>query len=387
MTARTQDDSPNPQRVSRMTSSRPLKIAHVDIGQSLRGGQRQLLNLARGLRERGYCQIVVCREESDLETCAREEGFPTFPLPGQDLFHLNGVLQLRQMLRAAPCQVLHAHDGHGQTVSWMASVGLRVRRVASRRVAFLPREGQRWTYSLKYAHTCDAVIAVSDFIRQGAIRCGLPESMIEVIPDGIEVPPELPSQATRAKARARWGATEDEFLIGHLGAFTHEKGQDVALQALQIVKESLPQTRLLLAGDGPTLNDPEIARRYAALGERVRLCGTIEDPAGFFAALDLFVMPSKSEGLGSSALMAMSYGLPVVASRVGGLPEVVEDGRTGWLIEPGSPAALAEAILAAASDRARLQQWGLSGRERARLFTIDIMVQRTEALYRRLLAE
>ena len=370
-----------------MTSSRPLKIAHVDIGQGLRGGQRQLLNLARGLRERGYCQIVVCREESGLETRAREEGFPTFPLPGQDLFHLYGVLQLRQMLRAAPCQVLHAHDGHGQTVSWMASAGLRVRRVASRRVAFLPREGQRWTYSLKYAHTCDAVIAVSDFIRQGAIRCGLPESMIEVIPDGIEVPPELPSQATRAQARARWGATEGDFLIGHLGAFTHEKGQDVALQALQVLKESLPQARLLLAGDGPTLSDLENARRYAALGERVRLCGTLEDPAEFFAALDLFVMPSKSEGLGSSALMAMSYGLPVVASRVGGLPEVVEDGRTGWLIEPGSPAALAEAILAAASDRVRLQQRGSNGRERARLFTIDIMVRRTEALYRRLLAE
>jgi glycosyltransferase involved in cell wall biosynthesis len=97
-------------------------------------------------------------------------------------------------------------------------------------------------------------------------------------------------------------------------------------------------------------------------------------------------MPSKSEGLGSSALMAMSYGLPVVASRVGGLPEVVEEGRTGRLIDPDSPGALAEAIMAAAEDRARLQQWGLNGRERARQFTVDIMVQRTEALYRRLLA-
>ncbi|SPE33491.1 putative Glycosyl transferase group 1 [Acidobacteriia bacterium SbA2] len=369
-----------------MTSPRPLKIAHIDLGESLRGGQRQLLNLARGLRERGYCQIVVCREESELEACARKEEFPRFSLPGHDIFHMYGVLLLRHMLRAAPCDVLHAHDGHGQTVSWMASAGLPVRRVASRRVAFLPSEGQRWTYSLKYAHTSDAVIAVSDFIRQGAIRCGLPDSMIEVIPDGIEFPAESPSNETRAKARAGWGATRSEFLIGHLGAFTHEKGQDVALQALQILKQSLPQARLLLAGDGPALSNPGMARRYAALGERVRLCGTIHDLREFFSALDLFIMPSKSEGLGSSALMAMSYGLPVVASRVGGLPEVVEEGRTGWLIEPGSPGALAEAIIAAAADRARLQQWGLNGRERARRFTVDIMVQRTEALYRRLLA-
>jgi len=120
---------------------------------------------------------------------------------------------------------------------------------------------------------------------------------------------------------------------------------------------------------------------------RVIHLGPIEDLASFFPGLDLFIMPSKSEGLGSSALMAMAYGLPVVASRVGGLPEVVEEGRTGWLIESGSPAALAKAILDAASDRARLRQWGWNGRERAREFTVDIMVRRTEALYRRLLGE
>jgi len=346
-----------------------------------------LLSLAQGLRERGHCQIVVCREESDLEASARTDGFPTFSLPGHDLFYLYGALLIRQMLRATPCDVLHAHDGHGQTVSWMASAGLPVRRVASRRVAFLPREGQRWTYSLKYAHTCDAVIAVSDFIRQGAIHCGLPPSMIEVIPDGIDLPGELPSKEARTRARVRWGAAEGEFLIGQLGAFTPEKGQDVALQALRILQESLPEARLLLAGDGPTLGSPGVAQRYSALGERVRLCGAIHDLAEFFSALDLFIMPSKSEGLGSSALIAMSYGVPVVASRVGGLPEVVEEGRTGGLIEPGSPVALAEAILLAAADRARLRQWGLNGRERARQFTVDIMVQRTEALYRRLLAE
>jgi glycosyltransferase involved in cell wall biosynthesis len=83
--------------------------------------------------------------------------------------------------------------------------------------------------------------------------------------------------------------------------------------------------------------------------------------------------------------MAMSYGLPVVASRVGGLPEVVEEARTGWLIEPASPDALAQAILAAAGDRARLKQRGLNGRERARQFSAHIMVERTEALYCRLL--
>ena len=368
-----------------MISSKPLKIVHIDIGLSLRGGQRQLLKLVHGLRRRGHQQIIVCREESELETCARREQFPSFPLPLHDLAHAHGILQLRQLLHVASCDILHAHDGHGQTVAWLASAGMRVRRVATRRVAFLPKPKHRWTYRLKYAHTCDAVIAVSDSIRQGAIRYGLPESKIELIPDGIEIPAELPSAEARAKARARWGVAESEFLIGHLGAFTPEKGQEVALAAFHLLREQLPQARLLLAGEGPTLRDPEIVQSSVALGDRVRLCGAIHNLAEFFPALDLYIMPSKSEGLGSSALMAMSYGLPVAASRVGGLPEVVEEGRTGWLIEPASPAALAQAILAAAGDRERLRQWGLNGRERARLFSVDIMVERTVALYERLL--
>jgi len=367
-----------------MTSSRPLKIAHVDTGLSLRGGQRQLLILAQGLRQRGHGQIIVCQEESELEACARREEFPFFRLPLHDPGHALGILQLRQLLHVAPCDLIHAHDGRGQTVAWLASMGMRVRRVASRRVTFLQR--RRWTFRLKYARTCDAVVAVSDFVRQGAIRCGIPSSTIELIPDGIEIPPELPSPEARAKARARWGFAENEFVIGQLGAFTPEKGQEVALRAFQLLSERLPQARLLLAGEGPTLRDREITQRCEALGDRVRLCGAIHDLAEFFSALDLFVMPSKSEGLGSSALMAMSYGLPVVASRVGGLPEAVEEARTGWLVEPASAAALAEAIVGAAGDRARLQQWGRNGRERARQFSVDIMVERTEALYRRLLS-
>ena len=98
------------------------------------------------------------------------------------------------------------------------------------------------------------------------------------------------------------------------------------------------------------------------------------------------VMPSRAEGLGSSALLAMAYGLPVVASRVGGLPEVVEEDRTGWLVPANSSSALAEALVTAASDRERLARFGACARERVRAFSDDTMVSRTEALYLRLTA-
>jgi glycosyltransferase involved in cell wall biosynthesis len=171
-----------------------------------------------------------------------------------------------------------------------------------------------------------------------------------------------------------------------LGAFTPEKGHDVALDALALVAAKVPRACLVLAGDGSARAEGALAQRIDRLRARVRLLDAVEDPADFFPGLDLLIMPSKAEGLGSSALLAMAYGLPVVANRVGGLPEVVVENETGWLVPPGSPQALADAIILAASDRAKLVQFGRQGRRRAEGFSADIMVGRTEALYHRLVS-
>jgi glycosyltransferase involved in cell wall biosynthesis len=142
----------------------------------------------------------------------------------------------------------------------------------------------------------------------------------------------------------------------------------------------------LLAGEGQLRNSPRIAELLRKSEGRARVLDWMDDLTPFFAALDLYVMPSRSEGLGSSALLAMAYGLPVVASRVGGLSEVVEHERTGWLVPPDSPAELAQALVRAASNRECLRRFGASARERARRFSDDMMVNHTEALYQRLLA-
>jgi glycosyltransferase involved in cell wall biosynthesis len=173
--------------------------------------------------------------------------------------------------------------------------------------------------------------------------------------------------------------------MGHVGAFTPEKGQDVLLEAFLRFNPPLPcGVRLLLAGDGPEREAPRIAGLLDKAGDSVRWVGWIEDLAPFFAALDLYVMPSRAEGLGSSALLAMAHGLPLVASRVGGLPEVVEEGRTGWLVPSDSPVDLAGALADAAADRQRLRQFGEQARERVAGFSSDIMIRQTESLYLRL---
>lgn len=363
---------------------RRLKILHLDTALDLRGGQQQLLLLARGLREHGHAQLIVCPEGSALESRARREGFNLSVLPSHDPVYVHGILELRERLLAEPFELLHAHDGRSQTIAWLASLGMAVRRVASRRVTYLP--GGLLCHRLKYDLTCHGLIAVSQFVLELLTSAGVPKEKIEVIPDGIELPAELPAPEARSRIRAQWGFSEREFVVGHVGAFTPEKGQDLAIDAGILLETTLPQARLLLVGDGPLRNSPKIRDKVQAARDRVRLLGYLENLSEFFAGLDLFIMPSRAEGLGSSALLAMAQGLAVVASRVGGLPEVIEDGTNGWLVPPESPRALAEAITAAASDRARLRQFGAAARERARRYSNDIMLERTETFYERLLA-
>ncbi len=365
-----------------MNSPPLLRIAHIDTGLSLRGGQRQMLMLAQGLRERGHEQVIVCPEGSSLEDRAQRDGFGVFSLPEYDPGHAFGILLWRQQLKTWAPEILHAHDGRGQTLAWLASLGMPVGRVASRRVIFFPSD--RWTYRLKYGHTCQAVVAVSENIRDLSVRAGVPRERITVIPDGIEIPAALPSDAEKLRLRNLWQCKGDEFVVGLLGATTPEKGQDLALAALDLLANKVPLTLMVFAGGESGMPDAELIHSASPDRARIIRLGSIENLTSFFPALDLFIMPSKAEGLGSSALWAMAYGLPVVATRVGGLPEIVVENETGWLIPPGSPQALADAILLASRDREKLVQFGRNGRKRAEGFSAAIMVSRTEALYHHL---
>lgn len=321
--------------------------------------------MARGLRGRGHRQAIAAPPGSGLETKARTEGFEIAPV---------SAAGLRAHLKNA--QIAHAHTGRAQTLAWAASVGLPLKRVATRHVAFAPRHPL--VHRIKYTQLCDGIIAVSEASRQAAVNAGIPESRITVIPTGVEIRP-LPTKHERAAARAQWQLEDGDFAAGHLGAFTHEKGQDVAAEALRLLRDRMPHLRMILAGDGP-------ARAGLRPSPHLTLPGHVENPAALLDALDLFLMPSRSEGWGLAALEAMAAGLPVIASNTGGLAEIVEDGKTGWLIPPADAAALADAIAGAESDREESRRRGLFGRDRAGRFSVEETARLTEEFYLRVLA-
>jgi glycosyltransferase involved in cell wall biosynthesis len=226
------------------------------------------------------------------------------------------------------------------------------------------------------------VIAVSEQIRELSTLAGVPSDRIHVIPDGIDIPTELPTAADRAKLRASWGLAGDDFVVGLLGASTPEKGHDVAVAAVHTLKTRLPHLRLLHATNENTSGILPTIPPDADIIRVTRLSHLDE----FLPGIDLLLMPSRAEGLGSSVLWAMSYGIPVVAARVGGLPEIVTAGQTGWLVSADSPEELAEAIFRASQDGELIAEYGRNGRKRSEEFSKETMVNRTERLYHQLTA-
>ncbi|MGH9477348.1 MAG: glycosyltransferase family 4 protein [Terriglobales bacterium] len=296
-----------------------MEVVHADFSRVWRGGQQQLLLLARELRALGCTQTVVARRGVVAQRL-REAGFAVLA---------PGGLARRQARRAA---IVHAHEGHAH--SWMLRTLWRgqARQVLSRRVAFAIRNPvSRWKY-----RQLDLVIAVSEAVRRQARSTGLAQERIVVIPDGIALE-DLPAAGARARVRARCGIPDEAPGLVCVSALTEEKGVGDALLALA----RLPALWLLLAGTGPQLGGLRRLARELGCENRVVWGGGEFTPAEWVAAGDVLLMPSREEGLGSAALVAMAMERPVVATRTGGIPELVEDGVSGLLAPVGDIAALA----------------------------------------------
>lgn len=352
-----------------------MRILHIDTGMAMRGGQGQLMVVARGLRDRGHSQTIACPASSALAKAASDEGFPVLP---SDRDYWRGSQTIRHFLKTHPHDLCAAHDARGQTVSYLSTAGTSIARAAHRNVAFDPHNG--FVHRLKYTRTCHVVIASSQAVMDALVRNGVPAQQIKVVRGGIEFPAQLPDrQTSRTAMRAKWKLEEGDFVIGHLAAFTPEKGQ---LDALDALAELLPRhlnLRMILAGDGPLREDPKTVAKVRITAGAAILPGYIKPDAEFYAGLNLFVANSTSEALGLAPLYAMAHEVPVIASNVGGLPEVVGDG--GWLVPPGDSHALAQMIERVVEDPDELLERGRRAREHARGFSAEVTIEQTEAAY------
>jgi len=359
-----------------------MRILHLDTRPDWRGGQLQILLTLRGLRERGHQAQLMARRDSPLARRAAAEGFSVHLFPPRFL-RLQAALCLREILDQQPFDILHAHDPHALTAAWLARANRRSRLVVARRVAY---PLSRAPLSLARYRAARRIIAVSQFVADSAIASGMDSSRVAIVYDGVEIP-ALNTAEMRRSARAQWEIADHDLLIGCVGYLLPEKGQETLLRALPHIRKQFPHCRVILAGDGPSRAKLQSLARELGIGDAVIFAGFVEDVEAVYRALDLFVFPSLAEPLGSSLLTAMAHGLPVMAVASGGVPEIIESGRNGILVDSPDALKFAAAVCQVLDDPGEAARMAKTARETVeRRFSAQLLAENTLRQYQTVLS-
>ena len=356
---------------------------HVDTARSWRGGQNQVLLTVLGLRARGHRTTLVAHPDGELQRRAAE-GPDLIPIASSGEMGFRAAWQLSRVLTALRPTVVHAHDAHAVAMVALARSLGRLdplpRFVVSRRVDFHIRRNtfSRW----KYAQV-DLFLCASNAIRTMLVGDGVPAERTLTVYEGVDL--KHVAAAPRLDVHAELWLPSGAPLVGNVAALVPHKGHRYLIKAAATVVRQVPDARFVILGTGELEATLRKQGKDLHLERHVLLAGFRPDALSLQKGFDLFAMSSLTEGLGTVLLDAMALGQAIVATRAGGIPEVVAHDQTGVLVPPRDANALAAAVVRLLGDADRRAQLGLAGRERVRAsFSVERMVQATLDAYDRL---
>jgi glycosyltransferase involved in cell wall biosynthesis len=378
-------------------------IARLNVG----GPALHVAYLTEGLAERGYDTTLVAgslaQGEESMAHVARQRGARIVTLPhlARQVSPLNDLLAVRhlaKLIRAERPQILHTHTAKAGAVGRLAALlagdarppivvhtfhGHVLRGYFNPFATLAFRTLERWL-----AAVTTRLIAVSPEVRDDLVRLGVaPREKFSVIRLGIELDERVGADGeTRRETRRRMGIGPDAFVVGWVGRMTAVKRTDDVLLAFKGVLDRGVDAWLCLIGDGP--DRQRLERRAHELGV-VRRClfvGYQDDVAPYYEAIDALLLPSANEGTPVSVIEALAAERPTVATRVGGVPDVVREGVDGYLVDVGDADTLAERLVELAGDPDKRDAMGREGRRRVlERYAVDRLVDDIDALYRELL--
>ena len=338
-------------------------ICHLNLASGYGGGERQTELLVQELGRRGVAQRLVVTAGSGLaERCEGVPGLETIVIPRS---HLKAARATRG------ARLVHAHDGRSVYAALLGRLLYGIPYVVTRRVITGKAiKGMRGFAYGRAARVAGVSTATVDDLRQGGLQ-----GDIALVHDARSEQ-QVDDKEVAAIRTARAG----KLLIGHTGTLDDSvKGQSTIIEAAHLIAERHPDWHFMLLGEGK-----DRPRFTEAIGEltNVELVGWVDNLGSYLASFDLFVFPSRREALGSSLLDALQFGLPIVASNVGGIPDVVENGANGRLIEPGNAEQLVEALESLLADEDELAAIRARNIEKSLEFDVTCMADAYETLYR-----
>jgi glycosyltransferase involved in cell wall biosynthesis len=361
-----------------------IRVLMLTKGLGRGGTERLILGAARHIdRSRFELDVAYLLPWKDAFAAdVAATGAGVHCLDGPRVSGLGWVRRLRDLVRERDVDVVHTHMPLPAAVARLALPG--------RAPAFVHTEHNlwgryrlptRWANAATYRRNA-RVIAVSDgvaaSIRSPLVRPAVP---VEVVVHGADTSLVVTGAGARAEARRRLGLPPDAPVVGSVGNFTAKKDQATLVRAFAALPPELAEARLVLVGLGPLEDDLRALAASEGVASRVLFPGSRDDVFDLLPGFDVFALSSRFEGLPISLLEAMATGVAPVVTAVGGIPEVVTDGRDGLLVPPGEPAALAVALARVLGDGALRSRLAASARDRAGAFDLVHAVRRAEAVY------
>ena len=372
-------------RTTYTDTAEPLRVLHVDTEMGWRGGQQQVSGLIEGMLKRGHRPLIVCRPGSAIDRHYAPRGLSQTVRMGSEL-NLCAALRIARIARECKAQIIHAHTARAHTLALFASKLYDVPVVVSRRVNFPMRHN--FLNLQKYLAKNVTYVAVAHAVRASMIRWGIPQARIRVVHSGTDlsrftdVAPDANVEQTLRQVPP--GAQ----VIVTSCALDAQKDIPTLLHACALLRQRIPDTAfyLIVAGRGPILEQLEALRDELGLRDHVHFAGFVANIPALLSRANLFVLSTLSEGIGGSVLEAVASNIPVVASGIDGIPEIITSGENGFLAQPHSPDSMAQAMayLLTRPDDARRMS------EKAKMifdndFTLESMTEGNIRIYRELI--
>ena len=345
-----------------------MKITHFVENLERGGLERVVINLVQAQREAGHeCQVVCLFQKGTLAQELIDVGVEVTVCDKQRGPDVRALLRARRAIARSGCDVLHSHNDVAHYYAVAASVGLKIGRVINTRhgmAAKITKGRRAWLYR-KSMRATDTVVAVGETVRRFFVQDGIrPRMGVVSIPNGIQV---QGFRAANVAAHARLTTTLElpasTFLMGTVGRLNPIKDQAGLIRAFALVKQSIPGSALMIIGDGELRAELEAVAVSEGVADAVFFLGARDDVASLLEALDLFVLPSLSEGYSMALLEACAAALPIIATDVGGTGEIVRGGVNGVMVPPSDPGQLASAICGLLRDPQRSAAYGKAGRD------------------------
>lgn len=372
-----------------MAKPRKKNLLQLVNGFAIGGGEKALLELVKRL-DRDKYRVVVCAvgQGGPLESEFRKHADRVVVFQKKSKFDITLVMKVARLMREEKTDIVQTTLFYADVIGAMAAHLTKVPVVISWQTAVALPTGHlkddrfRHTESHRFAvRVMDTIIAVSEDVKSYFVeKRGIEGEKIVVIPYGVNL--DLYHRRENQAKRGELELGPSDPVVGVVGHLTEVKGHSYLIDAAPKVCRAFPDVKFLFAGCGPLQKDLELKIRNLNLTSNFRFLGVRRDMPELLNILDVFVLPSLFEGLPNVILEAMASAIPVVASAVGGIPEVVEDGVTGLLVPPTDSDGLANAIIRLLKDKKAAVKMGQSGRKRVEAdYSIDVEVERIQALY------